>query len=124
MAERDIQAAILATFGARPYLRLWRQSVGTALLGTGPARRMVSFGLPGMADLSGILRCGRRVEVEVKAPEGRVAPAQQRWADMVQAYGGVYTVARSTDDVDRMLRKHLLTCPTCAGAQPYRPPEA
>lgn len=124
MAERDIQAAILAAFGARPYLRLWRQQVGATPVGTGPTRRFLSFGLPGMADLSGILRCGRRVEVEVKAPEGRLRPEQQRWADMVQAYGGVYTVARSTDDVDRMLKKHVLACATCAAAQPYRPPEA
>lgn len=124
MAERDTQAAILAHAGALPFVRLWRQQVGATPIGSGPAQRFVRYGLPGMADLSGLLRCGRRVEVEVKSETGRPSPEQERWADMVQAWGGLYVLARSVADVDRRLKQHLTECDTCLHAQPWRPVRA
>lgn len=123
MAEREISAAILAAFGRNPYLRLWRQGVGAAWIGDGRSRRMVRFGLPGMADLSGILACGRRVEIEVKTETGRLTVDQQRWGAMVAAFGALYAVARSTADVERLLAKHLQVCSACYHARPFKPLE-
>lgn len=123
MSERDILAAVLATFGAHPYLRIWRQGVGAAWLGGAGQRRMVRFGLPGMADVSGILRCGRRVEIECKTATGRLTLEQRRWGEMVTAYGALYVLARSTADVEHEIRKHLQACAACLQARPYVPPK-
>ena len=73
-SEKSIQNDILRAFGTRPALRLWRANCGAALLGG----RVVRFGIPGQADLTGILPDGRRLEIEVKSPTGRQTPQQTR----------------------------------------------
>ena len=95
--ERDLQARILAVFGGMPELRLFRANVGVAV----PIGRdvPVRFGVPGQADLNGIVMGGRRVEIEVKSPTGRRSREQVAWGEMVERFGGIYVVARSTDDV-------------------------
>ncbi len=95
--EKDLQTRILTLFGGMPELRLFRANVGVAV----PMGRdaPVRFGVVGQADLNGIVRGGRRIEVEVKSPAGRRTPEQVAWGRMVEAFGGIYVVARSTDDV-------------------------
>jgi hypothetical protein len=99
MVEHQIQNDILRAFGTRPDLRLWRANVGAVRLG----RRLVRFGVPGQADLTGILPDGRRLEIEVKAPDGRQTPAQRAYQKMIEKFHGVYILARSTDDVRQRL---------------------
>lgn len=99
MTEHQIQNAILRAFGTRPELRLWRANVGAALIG----RRIVRFGLPGQADLTGILPDGRRLEIEVKAPGGSQTPRQVAFQSMIEKFHGVYILARSTHDVRQRL---------------------
>lgn len=118
--ERDTQAAILLAFGALPWLRLWRVNVGTAI--TMDGRGVVRFGIPGMADLTGIVACGRRLEVEVKAEGGRLRREQEVWRDTILRFGGLYHLARSVDDTRAFLDAHLGACSTCravsGGTQP------
>jgi hypothetical protein len=118
-SEKATQNEILAAFGALPFLRLWRQNTGAAKMRDGS---YVAFGLVGSADLSGILRCGRRVEIEVKSATGRVRPEQERFANMIRAFGGFYVLARERLDVKTAIDEHLLSCGTCAGAGVYTPP--
>ena len=97
MAERDIQAAILAALAGRTDLRAWRNNAGQAKnLQTGG---YVKFGVVGQADISGILTGGRRLEIEVKGPTGRQSEQQRRFQAMVERYGGLYILARSVEDV-------------------------
>lgn len=107
MRERDIQTAILAAIGSRPDVRLWRANTGVAIplahacpLCRG---RGVRFGVVGQADLSGIVRGGRRLEVEVKSPTGRPSEQQVRFGNMIRSKGGIYVVARSVEDVERAI---------------------
>lgn len=118
-SEKSVQNEILATFGGLPFLRLWRQNTGAAKMRDGS---YVSFGLVGSADLSGLLRCGRRVEIEVKSATGRVRPEQERYATMIRAFGGFYVLARERLDVKRAIDEHLLSCSTCSTAGVYTPP--
>lgn len=111
--EKRIQNEILLTFGSRAWLRLWRVNVGVAR--TMDGRGVVRFGVPGMADLTGILACGRRLEVEVKSARGRVSQDQRAFGDVIERFGGVYTVARSCADLQRALDAHRSSCDTCAG---------
>lgn len=89
----------------RTDLRIWRQNTGAA---TDQNGRLVRFGRPGAADLSGILtvtdhasgrRYGIRLEIEVKSARGRQSPAQRAFQRMTEAYGGIYILARSVPDV-------------------------
>ncbi len=82
MLERQIQRDIQLRFGALPWMRLWRVNVGVART---PDGGMMRFGLPGMADLSGIVACGRRLEIEVKGPKGRLTEQQEAWGPTAAA---------------------------------------
>ncbi len=110
MSEREIQAAILAELGADPRWRLWRQNSGQAWQGVrmpeSTADRLVllhprpiRFGLPGMADIGGLLSTGQRVEIEVKAEHGRQSQDQLDFETMIRKFGARYILARSVEDV-------------------------
>jgi len=99
VTEKQVQNAILREFGTRPDLRLWRQNTGAARVG----RRFVRFGVPGQADLTGILPGGRRVEIEVKSPTGRQTPDQRAFQALIERFDGLYVLARSVDDVRRAI---------------------
>lgn len=101
MTESALLSAILLEFGSRPDCRLWRQNTGAARTSTGA---LVRFGVPGQADISGILApSGRRIEIETKTARGRQSQAQKKWQAMIEKFGGVYVVARSVEDVRRVL---------------------
>ena len=99
MTEKQIQNAILREFGTRPDLRIWRANVGAARIG----RRVVRFGIPGQADLTGIAPDGRRLEIEVKSKDGRLSEDQKRFRDLIQRFKGIHIVARSVHDVYEQL---------------------
>lgn len=95
-SEAEIQAEVLRVLGARPDLRLWRANTGAAIdPSTG---RLIRFGVPGQADLSGILAGGRRLEIEIKSARGRQTPHQQFFGAMIVRFGGLYIVAHSLQD--------------------------
>lgn len=98
--EKTIQNAILRAYATRPWLRIWRQNTGMAQYSAvDGSHRTVRFGLPGQADLSGILNDGRRLEIEVKTARGRQSEQQQNYQRMIERFGGVYILARSVEDV-------------------------
>ena len=57
----------------------------------------------GIADLVA-MKDGLTVWIEVKTPKGRLSKYQEQFRDDVLAHGGTYIVARSVDDVERVLR--------------------
>ncbi len=107
MTEKQIQNLILLTFGTRHDMRLWRANVGAARIG----RRVVRFGVPGQADLTGILPGGIRLEIEVKTNVGQQTPEQKAYQRIIQRFGGVYVLARSVDDVWNAIGGHLNVAP-------------
>lgn len=99
VSERKLLAEILRRFGADDRLRIWRANSGVARFGD----RFVRFGVPGQADISGILRDGRRIEIETKTSTGRLSRHQEAFCDMIRAFGGVYVLARCVRDVEAAL---------------------
>jgi hypothetical protein len=90
-------------------MRLWRANVGVARIG-GPRSaggRVVRFGLPGQADLTGILPSGVRLEIEVKRPGCPQTPEQKAFQKMIEHFGGVYVLARSVQDVWTAIGSYL-----------------
>jgi len=91
---------------------LWRQNVGVAVDPTG--ERWIRFGPPaGAADLSGVLGCGKRIELEVKTPAGRASDQQVKFAVMMQRMNGLYAVVRSIEETDAVLEAHVKSCRIC-----------
>ncbi len=113
-SEQRILAEILRHFGSKPWCRLWRQNTGRAVPLWAITKRprpnplpMIAFGIPGCADLSGLLvPSGRRLEIEVKTETGTQSEQQRRYEAMIRKFGGVYVLARSIDDVYRGLLDH------------------
>lgn len=95
VSERTAQHEILRQFGTRRDMRLWRANCGAAKI----KGRVVRFGVPGQADLTGILPNGVRLEVETKSTNGRQSPEQRAYQAMIEKFGGVYVLARCVDDV-------------------------
>lgn len=101
---------ILRAWGAHPSLRIWRQNTGVGWFKDGkPARQTdpgayaVRFGVPGQGDIGGILAGGRRLEIECKTERGRQSDEQRSFQIMIERFGGLYVLARSLEDVDRVL---------------------
>ncbi|HUW35621.1 MAG TPA: VRR-NUC domain-containing protein [Planctomycetota bacterium] len=119
--ETILQNKIIRAIGTRPDVRIWRSHPGGATL----QGRFVRFGIPGQADLTGILpvvqvlvcpHCdgqlstpplGVRLEIEVKTESGRLSKDQQAFQGMVERFGGIYVVARSAEDVIRVIEGGL-----------------
>ena len=99
MKEKALQNDILRAFGTKRRMRLWRANAGVARIGD----RVVRFGVPGQADLTGILPDGRRLEVEVKSPGGTQTDDQRNFQRMIERFGGVYVLARTVEDIRQAL---------------------
>jgi hypothetical protein len=97
VSEREIQRAILLRYGTDPRMRIWRNSVGY------DEGHRVKYGLPGSADILGILNGGRFLAIEVKAEKGRQSEQQVAFQRMIEAFGGLYILARSVADVEAAL---------------------
>jgi len=54
--------------------------------------------LKGSADISGILRGGKRIEIEVKTGRAVQQQNQKDFQRMIEMMGGYYYVARSVQD--------------------------
>jgi len=99
VSEKAIQNDVLRAFGTKRWMRLWRANTGVARIGD----RVVRFGVPGQADLTGILPDGRRLEVEMKSPGRTQTEDQRNFQRMIERFGGIYVLARSVEDVAHAL---------------------
>lgn len=96
-SESMIQQRILLALGAHPACRIFRMNTGA--LPDPRTGRLIRFGIPGMADILGILRpSGRFLAIEVKSAIGRQSTQQVAFQRMVESCGGLYVLARSVDD--------------------------
>lgn len=100
VAEHRIQAEILLAVSAMPDTLIWRQNAGSVIA---PSGARIRVGPAGVADIVGVTK-GRALAIEVKAEDGRQSEAQKNFASRWRDAGGLYILARSTDDVVNVLR--------------------
>jgi hypothetical protein len=105
ISETELVRRILLALSERGVL-CWRNNSGRL-----PDRfgRWVSFGLEGSPDVIGFCRhrgCAMFVAIEAKTIRGRLRDAQAAWGKQAQAAGVVYCVARSVEDVIRLIEQH------------------
>lgn len=102
--------ALLRVFG----IFAWRSNTGRANLpGRGGKMRSVQFGEPGAPDIMGILPGGRFLGVECKRPLGpkggtggsEQTPEQVAFQVSTSDAGGLYVLARSSEDLESSLRR-------------------
>jgi hypothetical protein len=103
MTESAIVRDVLRVLGARPDMRVWRQNTGFGRALSNGA--VIKFGIIGGGDLSGLLKDGRRIEIEVKTLHGRQSLQQRQFQKMIETFNGVYIVARSAEDAVEQLKK-------------------
>lgn len=103
--EAQVQNAILDYLAYRADVVLfWRHNVGAAVDTTpGRPKRYVQFGKAGQADILGMLEDGRFLAIECKSTSGRLTRSQLEFLNRVNLGGGVALVARSVEDVARVL---------------------
>lgn len=65
--------------------------------------RMIKLAPPGTADIIGMLPGGRFLAVECKTRKGKQTPEQEEFEQRVLANGGVYVLARSSEDLEKAL---------------------
>ena len=93
---------ILIEFGSKPYVRLWANNTGAVAT----KNRYVKFGLKGSSDIIGILNTGQFIGIEVKTGKSKQSPGQIAFQNMLEKFGGVYILARSTKDVQVSIRQY------------------
>lgn len=100
MSEAAVQAAILNAYRGHPRICIWRQNTGAARIGS----RFVRFGLPGQADLQGIIApSGRALFIECKSARGVQSEVQRVFERFVVKHGAIYVLARTLRDVEEAL---------------------
>ena len=77
---------------------IWRNNTG-AYKPEGSAG-FIRYGLAGSADIIGVNPHGKFIAVECKSEKGKLLESQVGFGIKVRSRGGVYVVARSTDDLE------------------------
>jgi hypothetical protein len=95
-SEKQIQDTVLELLQHHPKVA-WahRMNVGATKIGN----RFIRFGAPGMADITGQLKNGRRLEIEMKRPGKHATDAQAAFISKVNKHGGLAFVAHSCIEV-------------------------
>lgn len=91
-----LEHEIMLAISQKPYVRVWAVETGAAKTENGD---WISYGLPGAADLTGIVWCkklnvGIRIEIEVKTGAGKLSERQKKFKAMIERLGGFYLEAR------------------------------
>ena len=94
--EHEIQTEIIE-FLNKVGIFCWRNNVGR--------KKNMYFGKKGSCDISGILRNGKRLEIEVKREDGgKLSKDQIEFIEIINYNKGVAFVARSVEDVAKKLK--------------------
>jgi len=81
-----------------PGVILFKRTVMLAL--TLDGRRKITCGIPGEADIDGMLAPnGRKFCAEVKTGNARSTKTQKRYRAVVESHGGYYCIVRSVEDL-------------------------
>ena len=117
LTEKDIQRQIMHLLAYHPKVVMsWRQNSGSVRIldpkypNQTPRYLKVTWnykGEPvnGISDIVGVLNDGRFLAIEVKRPKGKPTKAQQFFIDLVNEAGGLAFVARSLEEVEKVLSK-------------------
>ena len=103
MNETDIMRLCLIGLYRQYPSGLWyRRNTGALKTDSG----FVRFGLPGMADIGGILH-SIAWEIEIKSAKGKQSDEQKNWQQAVERAGGIYILTRSVENCLEQISLHI-----------------
>lgn len=113
--ERDVEADIMLTVGALPYVRLQiARTVHARYRDRHGKTWHVQAGTIGQPDINGFMRCGLRVEIEAKHPRGGAKrEAQELYAAICREWNVLYVKATDAQQVLDAVRAHAASCAVC-----------
>ena len=97
MTHGELVNIVLVRF-SKPQLRVWKSVTGVYETEAGVKVRV---GLKGSADILGIRSDGKMVCIEIKVGADRQRPEQKSFETMINLMGGIYTIVRETDDLEK-----------------------
>lgn len=97
--HQELLDYVLFILGSTQLCRLWKVATGVGHP-LGRPDQTISFGLKGGADISGITRNGKRIEIEIKTGNARQNKDQLNFMAMIRRYGGIYSVIHSKSEAD------------------------
>lgn len=106
--EQSLQRLVLDWLQAKQILA-FRMQTGATLSSYGGKKRMIRYGVPGMADILAWRRhptmvgYSQAIWIELKAPEGRQTELQKSFQKQIEAQGHKYILARSLEDIEAVL---------------------
>lgn len=86
--------------------RVWPCEVGLFRVYDQPGKVM-RVGVNGLPDITGILRNGRWIGIEVKTGKGQLRQSQINFRAMIERFGGLFIVGREVDQVISDISKSL-----------------
>jgi hypothetical protein len=103
--EIQIQSEIIKYLKGRKDLIFWRSNTG--------GRGKVKFGEIGAPDIFIVYpklsihgkQIGALVAIEVKNEKGKLSEGQEAWRDKYTYFGVLYSIVRSVEDVEKILRE-------------------
>lgn len=98
--EADTQKTILQYLQYKGVF-CWRQNSGAVAIGEGRARRFMTFGAVGAPDIF-VIKDGKVYGLEVKSLVGRQNDNQKAFEEGFVKAGGIYSVVRALEDVQRL----------------------
>ena len=110
-SEKDVLKGCLELLDLYPAIRAWRMNTGAVVTEYKGKQRFIRFGIPGMADITGILSLGLehahglRLEIECKSVTGRQSETQKAFQTMIEIRGGIYLLVRSPGELQDELEK-------------------
>lgn len=112
-SEDEFMRHLIVALSASGIGRVYRQNAGAIKTTdeTTGKEYFVTLAPAGAADISGILRGGRRIEVECK--KGRTdkqRKAQKEWQAMIESWGGVYVVVHGGMGIDGAMSAIRAAC--------------
>lgn len=95
--ERELQTAILRVLQLHRVLAwgVQRERAGRA--------RASHIGFTGLPDITGVLPGGRALFLEVKRPNNKATPQQERAMYLLHCQGAVVSIVRSVEDAQNLL---------------------
>ncbi len=101
-SEKQIENQILEYLKFRSVMAWKVKSVGTYDAKLRVFRKPSPYYRKGVSDILGIFR-GKPLAIEVKSIKGRTSPEQRAFLEDFAREGGIAMVARSIEDVERVL---------------------
>lgn len=96
-AEAVLQKLVIGRLNRIDGVFVWRQNTGAFKVHD----RFIRFGIPGQADVTGIVR-GKRLEIECKSQKGKQSPEQRLFEKRITEHGGFYYIVQQLEDVDAL----------------------